>query len=203
MHRHLITLQYSSCHCRLNVEVKFRRKRDVMARNVCTAKTAAWVQSPTLAAISCMPSAQPPPSELTQCFTDFSVLPKSFAVKKWTRHWQQTCWFQGTPRIKMHGWLRRPRSFENNTSLVFDSYGVASAVFQRKERKVLTKLFFSSLFCDVHTLHTQTTKRDASVALRQKQRSAHLTTRTTYSNDDKPGTRPRMWNVGTAAHGSL
>lgn len=173
IHRHLITLQDGAYHCRLNAEVQFRRRRDVTARNACTAKTAAGVQSQTLAPISCTLSTQPPPNDSMRCFAGFRVLPKLFAVIKWTRHWQQTCWFQGALRIQMHGWLRRPRNFENNTSLVFDSYRVASAVFQRKESINKVLLFFPSLFCDVHTLHTQTTKMRRVGCTLPKNSAAH------------------------------
>lgn len=71
-----------------------------------------------LSNVSCMPSTRPPTNESTRYLNDFSRFVKIVRGfkkkkrKKRRRHWQQTCWFQGASGIQMHGWARRPRSFE-------------------------------------------------------------------------------------------
>lgn len=158
MHRHLITLQSSSLRCGVSVQAKISSKSVTwMARHVLTARTAGSSSKTDTSQTfrACLAH-----GHLLTSRRDTSmisrVLSKLFAVSKkkkekkgggiGSRHVGSRVLRESKCMVGREDW----EASKNNTSLVLNSYGLASAVFSAKES--INKAFFSFSH-DVHTLH--------------------------------------------------
>lgn len=209
MHRHPITLQDSSCRFWANAqEKKFLSKaqsdgyKGTRSPNCCSSTrpdarnhfvhakcTTAYWQVDSTSMI-------------------FRVLPKSFAVKEERKESGIGSRHVGSRALKkskcMVGW-EDPEASKNDTSLVFRQLQTCFCSLSSEKRKgSINKAFFFPFMMYTHCTCRQR-KRDVSITLRRKTALRHtVTTRTTYSKRmTNPGTCPVMWNVRTAAHGSL
>lgn len=137
-----------------------------------------------------MPSTRPPTNESTRYLNDFPRFVKIVRGFKRKKKGDGTGSRHVGSRVLreskcMVGREDREAS-KNNTSLVLNSYGLASAVFSATKRSI-NKAFFLS-----HMMYTHCTcrqrKRDMSVALRrkttQRRNDTHYVQR---ANDVKPG----------------
>lgn len=108
-----------------------------------------------LSNVSCMPSTRPPTNESTRYLNDFPRFVKIVRGFKRKKKGDGTGSRHVGSRVLreskcMVGREDREAS-KNNTSLVLNSYGLASAVFSATKRSI-NKAFFSFSH-DVHTLH--------------------------------------------------